>query len=105
MRVLTVSELKKPNGRGGGRADYPQEGSAAYKVWQALKANAGHAVSLKDVSPSSNLGNVIERLQSYYGLDIRRVSNSGKTYVLAGEWVGAHYTDYCAAAFKAGERK
>lgn len=108
MRVLTVAELK----RGGDkvpRRDYPTDNSVAWHIWNALKADAGHVVSLKPLAEKLKLGrhmsDYIEQLRNVYGLDIRHVSRKGRAYVLAGEWFGSHYTEYCAMAFKEGERK
>jgi hypothetical protein len=104
MRVLTVSELKKEDNRK--RNDYPTPGTFAWEVWKRLEANKGHAVELTTLANSVQPGRfhyALAQLQDMYGLDIRRLRPYHHKYILAGEWFGSHYTDYCAAAFHAGE--
>lgn len=108
MRVFTVSELKGGRRGSGGRRDYPAEGSVGWKIWKRLDEFHGHTVDLTEIYREAGGANFIAAISSLtdmYGLDIRRTGRrrgAPYTFVLAGEWLGAHYSDYCAQAFKEG---
>lgn len=106
MRVLSVSELKNEQ-RDTPHRDYPAKGTMGDRVIQRLMTDPGHAVDVSDLRGHASNGSfngTIESLRNMYGMDIRSTKPKGKKMILAGEWFGSHYTDYCAAAFKAGEK-
>jgi hypothetical protein len=103
MRVATVSELK---GRSGGRNDYPALGTAYRAILDCLTEKPGCVVDMADLArkyPDGRFGHALERLRNDYGMDIRKVHprKHDGLYVLAGEWFGANYSDYVAAAYAA----
>jgi len=109
MRVLTVSDLKENDKRGlKNKNDYPRENSFAWEVLQQLKRHEGHSVDLRLLAHSRPIVSfyaAISQLTDMYGMDIRRLKKRSFEYVLAGEWFGSHYSDYCAREFHAGSSK
>jgi len=106
MRVLSVSELKREHIKTV-RNDYPAEGSVAFQILTRLKSDPGHAVDLSDFRKIHSHGafsTYISQLVDMYGMDIRSTKPKSSKLILAGEWIGSHYTDYCAAAFNAGSK-
>lgn len=106
MRVLSVSELKNEKSKRV-RNDYPTPGTLGDKILQRLKSDPGYAVDLSDLRkqhPHGKFSAEIYRLIDMYGMDIRSTKPKSAKLILAGEWIGSHYTDYCAAAFHAGEK-
>lgn len=110
MRVLTVSELKSDKSNSGVKSDYPKHGTFAWEILNELKANEGHAVDLsilahsKQVESAAKFHTALARLRDMYGMDIRKVKKRQYLYVLAGEWVGSRYHDFCAREFHSGNR-
>jgi hypothetical protein len=105
MRVATVSEMKRGGRTYGRRNDYPSESTWAWEILQELKPHKGHAVDLRIMAHSRRLDHfysAMAQLTDTYGMDIRQVKKRSFQYVLAGEWFGTHYTDYCAQAFSEG---
>lgn len=99
MRVATVNEIKR--GRTSEHLlDYPHEGSAPKRLYDVLFAHRGRDVDLRPAcreiglpSHGGYLRTRLAMLTDYYGCDIRKGLKRGH-YILAGEWFGAHYSDY-----------
>lgn len=82
---------------------HPRLDSFNGRVWSVLTTGAGHICSFpKDRYPSRHIGDAIEHLRNFYGLDIRPFYNprgpqasKRLRYILVGETVGrAAYIDY-----------
>lgn len=92
MRVLSGDNLIHPD-RDHTKGDYPAAGTVARQVYDLLFEQKGRPVDLS-AAPfgSSQRHNALNCLRDFYGCDIRRTRSH--TYILAGEWFGAHYSDY-----------
>lgn len=104
MKITTVAQMKR--GKDSALSPYPKEGSLAWIIWTELNSSKGHAVSLHEILDNlpdkSAFGSAIRSLKDFYGLDIRLAVRRKTTYILAGEWFGSEYKDYCAEEFHKG---
>lgn len=86
----------------------PREGSSLRRLYDTLMFTKGRPCYLLNAQFGAGpnfLGNAIEQLRNFYGLDIR-VTPSGhhtRQYLLAGDWFGRVYVDYVVDRIDRGE--
>lgn len=100
MRVESVAEAKGRKVTGDG---LPHEGSSIRQLYDVFRENAGYVIRFDPMVARrwSRFYAQINQLRDFYGCDIRKVGGYGsREYILAGEWIGAHYTDYVKARFE-----
>lgn len=90
MRAMSAAALKR--GKQTALQSYPREGSKIRQFYDALNANKGlityYPTGKQELSYMANC------LRDYYGLDVRYMGKG--QWILAGEWFGVGYVDYCA---------
>lgn len=105
MRVESVADIK-PTKKGRVRKSsgdgLPHEGSSIRQLYDVFKENAGYVIKFDPMVTRqwTRFYAQINQLRDFYGCDIRKVGGYGaREYILAGEWIGAYYTDYVKARF------
>jgi hypothetical protein len=107
MRCMSAAQVKRKNAALNPRQT-PREGTQLRKVYDLFYTNKGNPVEFQFHTFKDSC--IIEKLVSFYGLDIRRIKNGNSRvgrssqWVLAGEWFGKVYIDYIAERLHAAER-
>jgi hypothetical protein len=94
----------KSNTMGAPEKALPDPESAAGRLYALLRANAGHIVRGGIDLSKKRKDNALTVLRDFYGCDIRSKKGNGGWLMLAGEYHGRDYIDYCAAEFEKGSK-
>jgi hypothetical protein len=93
VRTETAAEAKNGWGHCYTTRDVPKPGTQLRLLYDFFKRNAGYMVRVPLVCRSmGNQTKLRQQLIDFYGFDLRY--GGPNNWLLAGEWVGAHYVDY-----------
>lgn len=98
VRPYTAYDFKRIQKGGRPRHDRPPEGTRVRRVYDFFVENAGEPVAIVPRNVV-HFGGILNNLQTFWGLDIRRIQSGSKRtnrmsiYVLSAYWDGHKYVD------------
>jgi hypothetical protein len=99
IRILSAASLKTKSGHGYNLQKAPRPGTSLRQLYDVFNICKGEPIPIECYfRDKRQIGGSLEKLRSFYGMDIRNWKRGSRTrpglYILVSAWNGAEYEEY-----------